>query len=239
MPESVVSFPGRVFCFTGKLVDLKRTIAEREVRARGGLIVDRVNERLDYLVVGDEASPAWKHGAYGRKIEQARDFQRGGYVRPLLVSESMFFEALAGSAPTGSGDVDEKIIVCTYKFILDEQGSSLDHEAIAHMLADLPARFKCHVSARASWASVHRDLFSDDATRKYSPEALVIEYRFIRHQSLDAPSIDFISAVSKAFEGLDRVDGTLRWFERTEGSAGFVRLLAEIPQSLRAVVARD
>jgi hypothetical protein len=43
----VVEFSNRSFCFTEKLRDLKRTAAEREVRARGGFTLDSINERLD------------------------------------------------------------------------------------------------------------------------------------------------------------------------------------------------
>jgi NAD-dependent DNA ligase len=57
MPGAMITFPDRTFCFTGKLSDLKRTAAEREVRASGGLTIDRINDRLDDLVVGEEASP--------------------------------------------------------------------------------------------------------------------------------------------------------------------------------------
>jgi hypothetical protein len=234
--KSIVTFPNRAFCFTGKFFDLKRSAAEREVRSRGGLIQDRINERLDYLVIGDEASPAWKHGGYGRKIEQAQVFHRAGHSLPILVSESMFLEALVNCPCNDSGDVDEKIVVCNYKFILDRPNEQFDQDKIAEILSALASRFQCHVSARAGWASMHQALFANDATEVRSQDALVIEYRFVRHQSLDSPTSDFVNAVSKAFEAIDGIDGTLRWFERVEGSASFVRLLNEIPQSLRVTL---
>jgi NAD-dependent DNA ligase len=33
---AIVEFDGKSFCFTGKLAELKRTLAEREVRGRNG-----------------------------------------------------------------------------------------------------------------------------------------------------------------------------------------------------------
>lgn len=231
MNERNIKFPAQAFCFTGKLVDLKRATAEREVRARGGLILDRINERLDYLVVGDEASPAWKFGVYGRKIEQARTLTQTGAQRPQLISESMFMEALATTPCTNSGAVDEKVVVCNYKFLVAGPDLDFDQDRIQGALSQLEARFHCHVSARASWAAVHRDLF---ASHGASPTAtLVVEYRVIRHQPLDSPVAEFIDAVGRVFAEVPSVDGTLRWFERSEGSADFVRLLAEVPQSLR------
>jgi len=74
-----VCFENQSFCFTGALVDLKRSAAQREVRARGGLTVDRVNEHLDYLVVahsGQVEGPVrakWqgRFGACGRARSEA------------------------------------------------------------------------------------------------------------------------------------------------------------------------
>jgi NAD-dependent DNA ligase len=42
-------FDDKVFCFTGTVLQLKRTRAERETRARGGVTVSEVNDRLDFL----------------------------------------------------------------------------------------------------------------------------------------------------------------------------------------------
>jgi len=227
-----VEFLGRAFCFTGKLVDLKRVAAEREVRARGGLILDRINEHLDYLVVGDEASPGWKFGAYGRKIEQARTLF-STTARPALISESMFMEALVHYPCIDSGVIDEKVVVINFKFLLGMADINFDQDRIEVALGQLSDRYHCHITAKGSWASVHSDLFGAETGGPESDGALVVEYRFVRHQPLDSPTAEFIEAVGRAFEGVPGVDGTLRWFERSEGSADFVRLLQEVPRSLR------
>lgn len=72
MANQQLIFADKSYCFTGKLAELKRTQAEREVRARGGLTTETVNERLDYLVIGSIPAIGWKHGSYGNKIEKAR-----------------------------------------------------------------------------------------------------------------------------------------------------------------------
>lgn len=236
MPDVSVAFSDRAFCFTGKLVDLKRAVAEREVRSRGGLILDRINERLDYLVIGDEASPAWKFGGYGRKIEQARDIHRTGRSTPLFISESVFMEALATSPTTNTGDIDEKVVVCNYKFLLSDPAMNFDQDAVQSSITGVAEQFPCHTTVKASWAAVHRDLFGDHTHSAATAGALVIEYRFVRHQTLDSSVVEFVNAVSGIFEPIAGIDGTLRWFERTEGSADFVRLLQEVPQSLRVTL---
>lgn len=231
--NATIEFSDKAFCFTGKLADLKRVTAEREVRSRGGLIQDRINEQLDYLVVGDVASPGWKFGAYGRKIEQARALQNTGAPRPMLISESMFMEALVRCPSATSGAIDEKVVVATFKFLLEAHALDFDQDMIQASLSDLIHRFPCHVTARGAWTTVHRDLFGVGTADSSREGELVVEYRFVRHQSLDAPISDFLDSVTRVFENVTGIDGTLRWFERAEGSADFVRLLHEVPTSLR------
>ena len=207
------------------------------MRARGGLIQDQINERLQYLVVGDVASPGWKFGAYGRKIEEARALQSAGSRRPVLVSESLFMEALARCPSSNSGAIDEKVVVATFKFLLAASAVDFDQDIVQASLSQLAERFPCHITARGAWASVHRDLFGGGPANSSQEGAFVVEYRFVRHQSLDEPVTVFLDSVSRIFEDVRGVDGTLRWFERTEGSADFVRLLREVPPSLRVLMA--
>jgi hypothetical protein len=62
---------------------------------------------------------------------------------------------------------------------------------------------------------------------------LAIECRFVRQQPLDAPVTTFLEAISGGFTDIRGVDGSLRWSERVEGSASYLRLIHEIPPSLR------
>ena len=66
-------------------------------------------------------------------------------------------EGLASCPCARSGAIDEKIVACNYKFILDHQHEDFDQDAIANRLAALASRFHCQASVRASWAAVLRD----------------------------------------------------------------------------------
>ena len=90
-----LEFDGKVFCFTGTLLQLKRTQAERETRARGGVAVSDVNDRLDYLVVGSKASLGWKFGNYGTKIAAAREL-----AEPVRVSKECRAVRCQAAGPT-------------------------------------------------------------------------------------------------------------------------------------------
>lgn len=41
-----IKFQNKTFCFTGKMVELKRTQAEKEVRMRGGNSIDSITPQL-------------------------------------------------------------------------------------------------------------------------------------------------------------------------------------------------
>lgn len=225
-------FEAKSFCFTGKLAELKRTHAEREARARGGLTSKVVNESLDYLVVGSMPATAWKHGNYGRKIEKARAVAPKNGGRPKLVPESIFMEALAQVAPTKSGVIDAKMVVATYKFLAEHEGA-FDRVGFETTLAELRVRLGCHVTARAHWAVAYRDLYGDNSLDSYPDSYVVVEARFVQPLPLDANPATTAELIEQAFEPLAGVDGNVRWFQRTEGSADYIRLLREVPETPR------
>jgi hypothetical protein len=43
----------------------------------------------------------------------------------------------------------------------------------------------------------------------------------------------WLDRIERLFEAVSGLDGKTTWFERSEGSTDYVRLLAEVPQSLR------
>jgi hypothetical protein len=227
------TFDGKLFCFTGTLLQLKRTQAERETRARGGLTVNDVNDRLDFLVVGSKASPGWKYGKYGTKIATAREIAPRNDGRPQLVSEPDFMDALASIAPSGAGAIDAKVLVCNYSFIAAETG--FDAELLDAQLESLRVECGCHVHVTPYPWRTYRELFGagDDDNRERPPDAILVQCRVVRQMPLDESSAELVDRITRGFESVPDVDGKLQWFERTEGTAGYVRLLAEIPQRLR------
>lgn len=223
-----VSFENHSFCFTGALVDLKRSAAQREVRARGGFTLDRVNEQLDYLVVGAKGSPAWKHGSYGRKIEEALAL-RAKSGRPAIVGEPGFMDALAAAAPTNAGAIDAKVVVVTVKFSTPDP-PTFDQDALEQTLASFQ-QTGAHVRLKAFPVRAYRELFG--SSESTGADCFVIEVRLVRQVPLGFDSGTWLESVERSFELIAGVDGAATWFERVEGSADYVRLLGEVPQALR------
>jgi len=232
MPQQDLDFSGRSFCFTGKLADLKRAQAEQETRARGGLTENVVNRELDYLIVGSIPATGWKFGDYGNKIAKAMEIVQFGALRPVLVSESMFMDALAQHPPTNSGEIDGKVQVVTYTFFADSR-KSFDRPSLEAWLRELKDEHHCHVRVRVTPARAYNELFAWDDRPEAPVGSSVFEVRACRQTSLDVDADDLVTLVSSRFATIAGIEGDARWYERAEGSAAYIKLMRTIPDDLK------
>ncbi len=93
--DAKIIFPGQMFLFTGKLVFGTRKKAENAVVARGGSIAPAsVTGDLNYLVVGELGSEAWKFSRFGSKIEKAMQMRKTGKTHSFIVQEKRFVQAV-------------------------------------------------------------------------------------------------------------------------------------------------
>ena len=93
-PAPEIVFAGKCFCFTGKLCSGTRKWCQRETEAREGTTTRDVVQNLDYLVIGEIGSKAWKHSTHGRKIEKAIKYSEEE-ARINIVSEQHWAVYLA------------------------------------------------------------------------------------------------------------------------------------------------
>lgn len=85
-PAPQVEFSGRAFVVTGTFAYGARVNVTKAILDRGGEVKGAITKKVDYLVIGEIGSQAWKHSAWGRKIEQAIGLRDQG--APLrIVSE--------------------------------------------------------------------------------------------------------------------------------------------------------
>ena len=61
----------------------------------GGVVVDSVNSKLNYLIVCDEKNACWAFTCYGRKIEEAMKHRKKG-VNLVIVHEYDLYDTLEG-----------------------------------------------------------------------------------------------------------------------------------------------
>lgn len=91
-------FAGKSVVFTGQLADVSRGVAQQQVKALGGSCPSSVTKTLDYLVVGDNASPEQLHK---RNKAQAYN-EKGAKIRVL--TETEYTEMVVDSLRQVEGD---------------------------------------------------------------------------------------------------------------------------------------
>ena len=87
-PVPEISFKGKTFCFTGKFAFGQRKDCEKAVADAGGIPKGSVTTSLDYLVVGLMGNEDWAHSTFGRKIQQAIDFNAKGKNIAILAEDA-------------------------------------------------------------------------------------------------------------------------------------------------------
>lgn len=97
-PPPVVEIQERSFCFTGKFLLGPRSHCQSEVVTRGGVAVNSVSTKLNYLVIGIVGSRDWIHSSHGRKIQKAVEYRERGM--PLaIISEKHFIDSIDPRGP--------------------------------------------------------------------------------------------------------------------------------------------
>lgn len=220
-----IIFENRSFCFTGKLAELKRTQAEREVRSRNGFSQKVINKELDYLVLGSIASAGWKHGNYGNKIVKARKLIDSG-AKLKIVSEKDFMQGLENTIVSDSGEIDEKLIVIRYKALFEN--GELDIDDLENYLELIYETLDSHVSASIEEPYIYQDLY-DEFSNEQIDNLLLFQTRIVKRVDLNENSQEFVDDIAKGFESIKGLDGDLNWNEKIEGSASFAKLLKDIP----------
>ncbi len=220
-----IEFENKSFCFTGGLAELKRTQAEREVRARNGLSQKVINKELDYLVLGSIPSVGWKHGDYGNKIVKAKELI-GQKTKLKIVSEKDFMEGLENIVPTDCGEIDEKLVIIRYKTLFEN--GNLDIDGLEEYLGLIHETSNSHVSASVEEPFIYQDLYNEFSEEQID-NLLFFQCRIVKHLDLDANSQEFVDTIAKGFESIKGLDGDLTWTEKKEGTASFAKLLQDIP----------
>ncbi len=139
-------------------------------------------------------------------------------------------EALAYVPETSSGDIEDKIVVCNYKFFARE--GQFDKKAIEVYLDMLSDSRGCHVSVYTDYASIFAMLYTGNCD-DFDDEQILVRIRVVKQIHIDEDTQATVDEIAMAFEAIDGVDGDLEFFERQAGTASFLKVLSEIPESRR------
>ncbi len=82
--DPIVEFEGKTFCISGILQRGTRQDVESEIIRHGGIPVNNISKKTDYLIIGDNGNPAWAFACYGRKVEKALGLRKEGHTIVLI-----------------------------------------------------------------------------------------------------------------------------------------------------------
>ncbi len=216
------------FCFTGKLAELSRSQAEKEVRARGGLTINTISTNLDYLVIGSIPSAGWKHGNYGRKIEKAQELIASNN-KLKLVSEDDYMIALENTLEIDSGEIDQKFVLFRYEALL--QNGTFDTNYLTDFLIRLKEEENSHITAKFEDPLIMQHLYGLFEEIDVS-DSVIFKCRVVKQFPLEVEVVDFVDYILNEFEEIHITEGNYTWSEKKEGSATYARLLKEIPECI-------
>lgn len=221
-------FEGRSFCFTGKMAELTRNGAEKEVRSRAGLTQNTINKHLDYLVIGSIASSGWKFGNYGNKIEKALELIEQGAKLKILPEDS-FMLALENYIAIDSGEIDQKFLVFRFEALF-ENGET-DIESLEHYLNSLKDNTNSHIVAKFEDPNILQALYG--AFEGYNLENFILfKARIVKQFTLNTNVQDFVNSLVNELNSIKGIEGEYTYSEKKEGTAGYAKLFKEIPSNI-------
>lgn len=91
-PTPIVTFPGKLFLFTGTCAFGTRMQCQEATERLGGTCGKSVTKNLHFLVIGAYVTDSWAHESFGRKIEKAMEYRTEG-VPLAIVSEETWVTA--------------------------------------------------------------------------------------------------------------------------------------------------
>ncbi|MDR4892012.1 MULTISPECIES: BRCT domain-containing protein [Chryseobacterium] len=88
-----ITFENKTFCITGILSRGTRNELQEAISNKGGIPVNTISRKTDYLIIGDTNNACWSYSCYGRKVEKALDLRKSGHTI-ILVHEFDVFDAV-------------------------------------------------------------------------------------------------------------------------------------------------
>lgn len=129
---SAVDLQQQSFLFTGKLATMTRAESEQKVTAANGKNATAVNNKLDYLVIGDEGSPMYGNGRKGSKQVKAESLITAG-AAIKIISETAFLQMLVGQSRQASQDQSLAGCEVLWQMATKQPNSPLSRLALQYM----------------------------------------------------------------------------------------------------------
>ncbi len=220
-----IIFKSKSFCFTGKLSEFKKVSdAENEIKDRAGYILEKVTTQLDYLIVGSIPSPDWKHGSFGTKIEAALKLNSKA-KKPQIIHETDLISALLENDREDFKRQGQKILLLRVQFMLTTLASEI--QLIDSFLKKSSSENDFHFTKKVYDISQ----FSFLSTKQEGQ--FKVEYRILKHLYSEETGEKIKTLLKNEINQFPEIDARILYSEKFEGSSEFLRLLKEIPDTLK------
>lgn len=130
--DITVDLAGQRYLFTGKMQSMSRGDAEKLVKAANGAISSAVNNKLDYLVIGDDGSPLYGAGRKGSKQLKAEGLIAAG-TSLKIISETAFLQMLTGQSRVASEDDTIAGAEALWAMAVDDPAAPISELAISYL----------------------------------------------------------------------------------------------------------
>lgn len=91
--DKTIIIESNCFCLTGTFNSGSKEDIEQKIIDKGGICSKGVSAKINYLIVGDGGSDAWKFGNYGGKVQKAMELKEKG-KQIEIISEEEFLNHL-------------------------------------------------------------------------------------------------------------------------------------------------
>ena len=91
LKEQLYSIDDKHVCLSGNFSHGQKTVVEKYIIDKGGIIDLTVKKSTDVLLVGDLECQAYSNGTYGSKIKKALEYNEKG-CKIKIMKESDFFK---------------------------------------------------------------------------------------------------------------------------------------------------
>ena len=92
--DPTVIIPNNTFVLTGEFLFGTRNACYAAIEKRGGITMESVSRKTNYLIVGSLASPNWIIENFGRKIQKAAEMAQSGEFEISIIREADWTMAL-------------------------------------------------------------------------------------------------------------------------------------------------
>ena len=84
-----ICLTGKTYCLTGEFAYGDRARVQARLAAMGGIPLNNVTRKTDFVIVGSRGSDAWCAGTYGTKVKKALEMQEKGLPIQILREEDL------------------------------------------------------------------------------------------------------------------------------------------------------